>query len=626
MPAKQIYEFGEFRIDADERLLLRDGKTIPLTPKAFETLLALVENSGHVVKKDDLMKRVWPDAFVEEANLAQNVSAIRRVLDTNGEQHIETVPKLGYRLVVKARVGEPEPKTQPTPLPVAAVESKKIPPTTGSQAKRRVIGISLAAVVLIALGMGFWRLSTRFEAGPIRSIVVLPLNNLSGDATQDYFADGITEELTTEVAKVAISGPLRVISRTTAMHYKNTSRPIPEIARELRVDAVLEGAVMRSGEHVRITAQLIRAADDEHIWAQAYDRNVADALSVQADIAKDIARQIRLEITSPEQAAHANRLQPSAEAQDSYLRARYEWNKRTTEDLHRARELFQQTTDLDPTYAAAWAGLADTEYVLVANQNGGTPDGFARAKAAAQRALDLDDSLAEAHASLGILNWAYHRNWPAAEQQYKRAIELNPNYATAHQFYGLGLSSQGRFEEAIAEERRAVDLDPLSQALINNLGRVLYYARRYDEAISVERSAIATEPNYIFHHRIFGLALMAQGNNQQALAALRDPKLAQEFLQTTVDLVSVYVRLGQRDAALALLRELKQRARKEYVLPSQFAHVYADLGEADTAFQWLNKAVEDERSPQMMMLNSPEWDVLRNDPRFAAVVKRIIAH
>jgi TolB-like protein/DNA-binding winged helix-turn-helix (wHTH) protein len=545
MPSKQIYEFGEFRIDADERLLLRGGKSISLTPKAFETLLALVENSGHVVKKDDLMKRVWPDAFVEEVNLAQNVSAIRRALNGQGAQYVETVPKLGYRLVVKARViSEPETTEQAPPRPVGSASQPQKALRVTPEALRfsktaKLVAFGLIALALIGAGVLAWRLRSSPAAAPIHSIVVLPLANLSGDAQQEYFADGITEALTTEVAKVAKAAPLRVISRTTAMRYKNTSRAVPEIGRELKVDAVLEGAVIRSGDHVRITAQLIRAADDEHIWAQAYDRNVADALSVQADIAQDIAREIKLEITPPEYAARARRPQPSAEAQDVYLQARYEWNKRTTEGLHRALELFQQTIDLDPTYAAAWAGLADTEYILVANQNGGTPDGLVRAKAAAQRALALDDGLAEAHASLGILNWSYDRNWLAAEREYKRAIELNPNYATAHQFYGLGLSGVGRFEEAIAEERRAVDLDPLSQVLIDNLGRALYYARRYDEAISVERSAIATEPSYIFHHRIFGLALMAQGHNQEALAALRDRKLADEFLQTTVDLVSV---------------------------------------------------------------------------------------
>lgn len=630
MAPSQIYEFGEFRIDSAERLLLRNGKAIPLTPKAFETLLALVENSGHVVKKDDLMKRVWPDAFVEEVNLAQNVSAIRRVLDRNGTHYIETVPKLGYRLIVNTRIVRESVGNSDPVLPSQQAEEgprKELRETRAEPRFRNAKGLITIGIVAALVGAAVltWQIKRSTQAAPIRSLVVLPLTNLSGDPQQNYFADGITEALTTEVAKLAKSASLRVISRTTAMRYRNTPRAVPEIARELNVDAVLEGAVIRSGDHVRITAQLIRAANDEHIWAQSYDRSVADALAVQADIAQDIAREIKLEITAEEQPARSKRPQPSPEAQDVYLRARYEWNKRTTQSLHRARELFQKAIDLEPSYPAAWAGLADAEYVLVANQNGGTPDGFVRAKAAAQRALELDESLAEAHASLGIVNWAYDRSWPEAERQYKRAIELNPNYATAHQFYGLGLSSQGYFEEAITEERRAVELDPFSQVLINNLGRVLYYARRYDEAIRVERSAIAAEPNYIFHHRILGLALLAQRHDREALDALRDQRLGYEFPQATVDLVSVYVRLGERKAALAVLRELEQRASKEYVLPSQFAHVYADLGETDAAFRWLNKAVAEERSPQMMMLNSPEWDVLRKDQRFAAVVEKIAA-
>lgn len=642
MSAKQIYEFGQFRMDPAERLLLRDGTAIPLTPKAFETLLALVENSGHVVRKDELMKRVWPDAFVEEVNLAQNVSAIRRVLDTETEQYIETVPKLGYRLILKARIRSEAPQpaeaAQESRLaakapasgsaPAQAAPAEKTPDLAARQPRFNIgrrIATAALLVLLVGAGVLVWRLRSNSRVAPIRSLVVLPLVNLSGDRGQDYFVDGVTEELTTQIARFAEVAPLRVISRTTAMRYRNTSKSVPQIGRELNVDAVLEGAVIRSGDHVRITAQLIRAANDEHMWAQSYDRNVLDVLSAQADIAQDLATQIRIEIRSAEQASRGNRPQPSVEAQDLYLRARYEWNKRSTENLHRARELFQRAIDLEPNYAAAWAGLADTEYILVANEHGVAPgDGFPRAKDAIERALALDDNLSEAHASFGILEWAYDWNWPEAERHYRRAIELNPNYATAHQYYGLGLASRGRFDEAVAQERRAVDLDPLADILVTNLARVLYYARRYDQAANVCRQGLTTDPNSSGHHRVLGLALQAQGHDQQALPELlKAQDLFPGWVEPMADSVLSYVRLGKRQDARAVINELNRMARNGYVPPSQLARAYAYLGDREKAFEWLDKGIKEERTSQLMELYTPEWDVLRDDPRFVQIQRRV---
>lgn len=639
MPTKQIYEFGEFRIDADERLLLRDGKPVPLTPKAFETLLALVENSGHVIKKDDLMKRVWPDAIVEEVNLAKNVSTLRQAIEGNGQQYIETVPKLGYRLIVKARIiGElqPEPITDqraaaagPSVAPIEATTKRAVPELT-AKAKKGVIVIGLAVVALVGLAVGVWLLRQKLaEARPIRSLVILPLTNLSGDASQEYFVDGITEELTTELAKLAKAEPLRVISRTTAMRYKNTAHAVPEIGRELHVDAVLEGAVMRSGDRVRITAQLIRAADDEHIWAQSYDRDLIDALTVQGEIAQDIAKQIKLQISPVEQARRLRRATPSAEAQDAYLRGRYEWNKRSHPSLLKARTLFQQAIDKEPSYALAWAGLADTEYLITANALLMPPsEGMPRSKAAAQRALELDDSLGEAHMSLAMVTYAYDRNWPAAEREYRRGLQLSPNYATGHQFYGIGLSSQGRFEEAISEERRAVELDPLSQIINANLARILYYARRYDEAAAVCREAIAVDPNYALNHQMLALVLLEQGHKDEALKeVLAARQLSPDFTGPLVTLVAAYARSGKKKEALAAIQELRQMAQERggYMAPHYFAMAYAELGQMDLAFRWLDKAIDEERSPFMMLLNvTPEFDALRGDPRFDAEVKRMV--
>ena len=636
MPAKQIYEFGEFRIDPDERLLLRDGKPVPLTPKAFETLLALVERSGHVVKKDDLMKRVWPDSFVEEVNLAQNVSAIRKALNGQGEQYIETVSKTGYRLIVKARiaseVAEEPPLLSQTAGTAAQTEVtlQAEPDGAPSRKKIRPVAIGVAAVTMLGLGWLVWRVSVRpASVAPIRSLAILPLTNLSGDPQQEYFVDGVTEALTTEVAKIARVEPLRVISRTTAMRYKNTSRAVPDIAGELRVDAVLEGAVVRSGDHVRITAQLIRAANDEHIWAQSYDRNLVDTLEVQGEIAQDIAKQIKIEIAPQEQARKAKRPPPSFEAQDLYLRGRYEWNKRTPQHLLRARALFQQSLDLDPNNALAWNGVAEAEYLLGSHGYDVMPpsETMPRAKAAAQRAIELDEDFAEAHASLAIITWSYDWNWPAAEREFKRALELNPNDAVSHQFYGIGLASQEHFEQSIAELKRAAELDPLSQPISVTLGRMLYFARRYEEAIAVCRKAVELDPNFMAGHEVLGLVALAAGRNDEALRELgRAHEMITDSTWALMNLGRAYARSGQRQAAWAALNELKQTAQHKYVPAYEFASLYAELGQMDTAFHWLDKAVEERPGTLMAIRVEPVLDALRADPRFAGVVRRIVPH
>ncbi len=634
MSDKHIYEFGQFRIDPDERLLLRDGKPVPLTPKAFETLLALVENSGHVIKKDDLMMRVWPDAIVEEVNLAKNVSTVRQAIETNGEQYIETVPKLGYRLIVRARMVEgPEhhakAETQAAAVAPAVHSTQPAAVLAGAESaakKKQAIVIGLAALALIGLSVAAWRLRLRQgETAPIHSLVILPLTNLSGDANQEYFADGLTEALITDVAKVAKAEPLRVISRTTAMRYKNTSQAVPQIARELQVDAVLEGAVMRSGDHVRITAQLIRAATDEHIWAQSYDRNLVDALAVQAEIAQDIAKQINLQI-EPEEAQKAKRSSPSVEAQDLYLRARYEWNKRTPQSLLRARTLFQQALDNDPSYALAWVGFANTEYLL--SQNGyeivSPVEGMPRAEAAARRALELDDHLGEAHGSLGMVLWAYEWNWPAAEREYQRALELNPSDASLHEFYGIALASQGHFDQAIAEQKRAVELDPLSPIIRLEVARMLYFARRYDEAAMALRKVTQLEPDFFPGHEMLGMVAMSAGHNDEAIRELlRARQLAPDSTWALMNLIRACARSGRRQEALARREELRHLAKQKYVPAYQFAVISAELGEMDAAFQWLEKAFDEPSAVMMLIKVEPIFDSLRGDPRFMAFVKRL---
>jgi len=486
----------------------------------------------------------------------------------------------------------------------------------------------LSGIAALLLWLNTGNLRTRIFARSrpmeIHSIAVLPLTNLSNDPAQEYLSDGMTDALITDLAKVS---QLKVISHTSVERYKGTKLPLPEIARELGVDAVVEGRVMRSGDHVRITAQLIRASTDEHIWAESYDRNLVDALTVQADIAQDVAKQINVQIKPGQQAGRRNRPLPSIEAQDAYMRGRYEWNKRGSQNLLRARALFQQALDRDPNYALAWAGLADTDYLLSSFGNDvvSPREGMPRAKAAAQRALELDDGLAEAHASLAMVTWAYDWSWPAAQQEYKLALTLNPNDAMAHQFYGIGLASQGHFEESIAEEKRALELDPLSQIINANVARMLYTARRYDEATIILRKIVELEPNFYPGHIILGMVAVAAGREEEALSEIRRAReLAPDSTWALTNLARAYARSGQRQAALATLDELRRVAKQRYVPAYQFAIVHAELGQADTAFQWLDRAVEEPSSIMMLIKVEPSFDALRGDPRFAAVIKRIV--
>jgi TolB-like protein/Tfp pilus assembly protein PilF len=491
-----------------------------------------------------------------------------------------------------------------------------------------IASFSLAGIAALLLWLNTGNLRTRIFARSrpmeIHSIAVLPLTNLSNDPEQEYFSDGMTDELITDLAKVS---QLKVISHTSVERFKGTKLPLPEIARELGVDAVVEGRVMRSGDHVRITAQLIRASTDEHIWGESFDRNLLDALAVQADIAQDVAKQINVQIKPRERTRRRNRPLPSIEAQDAYMRGRYEWNKRGPQNLLRARALFQQALDRDPNYALAWTGLADTDYLLSSYGNDvvSPREGMPRAKAAAQRALELDDGLAEAHASLAMVMWAYDWNWPAAQQEYKLALTLNPNYAIAHHFYGIGLASQGHFEESITEEKRALELDPLSQITNANLARMLYTARRYDEAITILRKIVELEPNFYPGQVTLGMVSVAAGREEEALSELhRARELAPDSTWALTNLARAYARSGQRQAALASLEELRRIAKQRYVPAYQFAIVYAELGQADTAFQWLDKAIEEPSAIIMMIKVEPSFDMLRGDPRFADVIKRIV--
>jgi len=490
---KHFYEFGPFRVDPLKRRLLRDGEPLRLPPKAFDLLLVLVEECGRTVEKDELLKKVWPGTVVEENNLNQNITALRKSLGDSRQdsRYIATVPGLGYRFVADVRRVEADGLVEQTAAPDLAPEPP--PRLDGVVRPNRLFRYALLLLVPLAVVALVYALYTKEkpeQPGPaVSSIMVLPLENLSGDPEQEYFADGMTDALIGDLAKI---GGLQVISRTSSMHYKGTKKSLPEIAKEIKVDAVVEGTVQRSGDRVVIRAQLIHAASDRHLWAQTYERGMRDVLDLQSEIAQAIAREVKIQMTPDEQARLASRHPVRPKAFDDYLQGRYlYWNKRTEENLAKAIEHFRNAVKEDASFAQAHVGLADCYNAMGTVQVGALPPIEARrlAEQSAVKALELDAGLAEAHSALGHVkhfNW----NWTGAEQDFKRAIELNQNYANAHNFYAGYLMSRGRVEESIAASNRARELDPFSLSISAQRGFLLENARRYDEAIAQLRQGV----------------------------------------------------------------------------------------------------------------------------------------
>jgi serine/threonine protein kinase/tetratricopeptide (TPR) repeat protein len=485
------------------------------------------------------------------------------------------------------------------------------------------IAIALLLGALLAFNVGSLRdlVAGRPAKPQIRSLAVLPLDNFSQDPSQDYFADGMTEELTADLSQ--ISG-LRVISRTSVMRYKHLKKPLPEIARELNVDAMVEGSVLSSGGRVRITAQLIYAPADQHIWAKTYERNLSDVLLLQSEVARTIADEIRITLTPQEQLRLAGARRVNPEAQDAYLKGRYYWEKRTSDSRKKAFEYFQQALDKDPRYAPAYVGIAEYYSVLPFYTNSTPDEVFPKAKAAASKALELDDTLAEAHASEAYIRAYYDWDWAGADQEFRRSLALNPNDASVHHRYSRFLASLGRVDEALTEIKRARELDPLSLVVKANRGVIYYFGGRYDEAIDELKSLLEKEPNFSVAYWGLGLAYEQKKMYKQAIASFEKASdLDKGDSNWIASLGHAYAEAGDKPAARKKLDELKFLAKQGGSPPYQFALVYAALGEKDQAFEALEKA-EEERSTLLTYLKmDPRLNSLHSDPRFQKLSRRM---
>ena len=502
---------------------------------------------------------------------------------------------------------------------------------------RKLIGITISLAVIAAGLLAFQLLHSRpnEESGrrgaaslpaegstiPEKSIAVLPFDNLSRDPDNAYFAEGIQDEVLTRLAKVA---DLKVISRTSTQHFKSSPDNLPEIARQLGVANILEGSVQRSADQVRVNVQLIKAATDGHLWADIYDRKLTDIFAVESEIAKSIAEKLQAQLTGSEKTAIASRPTDNTEAHQLYLKGRFFWNKRTGDDLKTAADLFQRAVAADPSYAGAYGGLAQS-YLLIPVFGAGAPrDFFPKAKVAARRAIELDDTSAEGHSALAML-LLFELKLPESEKEFRRAIEINPNYATAHHWFGNSLLvTEGRFDEGIKEGERAVELDPLSLIINADLGSTLMVGRRYDEAIAQFRRTLTLDGNFAYAHWNLGEALYLKGDVQAAIAEYEKAAALDDDPQIRALLARAYAETGKKEQALEILRKLKETGQHHYVRSYLFSLIYIGLGDKATAIDYLEKAREDAETPDTTWLNvDPVFDPLRDEPRFKQLVAKM---
>ena len=600
-------------------------------PVPHDVLVHLVTHAGRVVGKSELMESVWKDVAVTDDSLVQSLMEIRRALG-QAEGIVKTVRGRGYlfdtgvEMVTKDAVptqGQDPHRDQTTDSSVRHETSTNRP---GLSSALVVVAV-IAGIAAIVWWIGF---SARREAsapaptGTIRSIAVLPLQNQSRDQEQEYFADGITDELITQLGKI---GSLRVISRTSVMRLKGTRKALAEIAQDLNVDAVVEGSVARSAERVRVIAQVIQVNPEKLLWAERYDRALGDIVMLQGELAREITTAIRIALNADEQARLRDVRPVNRDAYEALLKGRYYRNKRTEATTKKAMEYFREAIEKDPSYALAFASLSDS-YISLALSEAlqevlPAREAFPQARAAVNRALAIDDTLGEAHATLGHIKFQYDRDWADAEKEFKRAIELNPNYAGAHHWYALCLVWMGRQDEALDEIRRARELDPLSLTINASVAWILAIGEQYEQAIDQSRKTIEIDPSFPLGHYRLGQTYVLSGRYVEAVAPLKRALALSGNPRVTAELGLAHALAGNRGEALKLVGQLNEQSKQRYISPFNRAVIYGGLGDKRRAMEWLEKAY-DERSVSLNLLKlSPAFISLRGDVRFVAMVRSL---
>jgi len=610
-PERTAIRFGVFEVNFQSGELRKNGVKIKLQEQPFQLLTLLLEHPGEVVTREQLRQRLWPDGiYVDfERSLNRAVVKLRDALGDSAEsaRFVETVPRRGYRFI--APVGDTV--AAPIVQPPAALNHRK--------STMRWWSIGLIAVLLPGLVIFTLRLmtSSQLQQRSVQAIAVLPLENLSADPAQDYFADGMTDELITELAQL---GKLRVISRTSVLRYKKTRLALPEIAHELNVDAVVEGSVLRSGDRVRISAQLVDARADRHLWAHSYEGELRDVLAVQREVAHEIAQQIRLSVSAEQN--HEVPVRPLVpEAHDAYLQGRYHANKQTQKEIETALQYYRATLVKDPNYAPAYAAMAEC-YDYLALYYWKPTDAMPRAKAAALKAVELDDSLAEAHAVLGVVYLEFDWNWPAAEREMRRALELNPS-SSAHLFYAEYLASLGRRDEAVAEIERARSVDPFSLRVMSEGVLWEFVARNYDQAIQAGRAALASEPNNAPLYSYLALVYATQKRYAEAIEFAQTSRRMDESPFIAAMVAYTYAAAGRRADAERALAGIGEEIKEQYSCSYEVGAAYTALGEPNQAFHWLDEAYEYRSTCMVALKQDPRLESLHSDPRFQTLVKRV---
>ena len=631
MQAKEASRHLKFAVfDADLRAgeLTKNGKRLSLQEQPFRLLALLLEKPGELVTREELQARLWPETIIDfDHGLNKAVSKLREALGDSAEnpRFIETVARRGYRFLADVAVigdGDVEPLPGDSPdgrLPALLAAPTKVKLKRPFRAAILLLfGLGLALVA----GLAVWGFYHRIRSPPaIRSLAVLPLENLSGDAAQDYFVDGMTDALIVRLAKISA---LRVISRTSAMTYKKTRKPLREIARELSVDAVVEGSVSRSEERVRVAAELIDARTERHIWAEHYDENIRNTLILQNKLSSAIADQILIAVNPLEKRTLATTRTIDPNAYEAYVKGRFFWNKRSGESLRTAIMYFKRAIAIDPAYAEAYSGLADA-YAIAGDWKYGvmsSREAFPLATAASAKALELDNSLGEAHASLAFVLDLYGWNWEAAEAEFKQAIKFNPGYATAHQWYSWHLFILGRNDEAMLELQRAQTLDPLSLIINADIADALCAAHRYDEAIAQSQKTLKLDDNFAAGHYELGQALAQKHMYDAAIAELQKAiALSGHSGAYDSNLGYAYALSGRRDEAIRIIDGLESRRSQNQSADADIALIYMGLGDADEAMRRLDRAYEARFKASILL--RPIFDPLRPDPRFQALLRRM---
>jgi TolB-like protein/tetratricopeptide (TPR) repeat protein len=574
MPPGRHYEFGAYRLDEQDRMLFREGEHVPLSPRAVALLLELVQAAGRVLTREQLLQQLWPNIVVEEGSLTSHISVLRKTLAAGapGREFVETVPKRGYRFVAPVRCG-------------------------GSEAS---------------------------ESGVHRDmLVVLPFENLTTGDKYDYFSDGLTEEMITGLARLS-PACLGVIARTTAMQFKSTAKSIAQIGGELGVSHVLEGSVRRAEERVRITAQLIRVSDESHLWAESYERGLHDVLAVQAEVARAVAREVRITLTPTEQLRldRGTGRAVNPQAHELYLRGRHFWYRRTEETMRKSIECFEEALRLDPGLAAAHDGICDAHTMLACRGMAPAVESFHKAKAAAREAIRMDPELGEGYASLAHVR-LHDWDWVGLESEFRRAVELNPGYAIAHYWYAEYLMAMGRTEQAVARVRHAWELDPLNSVINASVGMIRYLAHDYDGALSALWRGLEIDPAHYVSHLRVGLACLQKGLVREGTGAMqRAVELSGGSTEALAGLAQAHAVGGDRQAMETVVQQLVASGDR-YTSPYNVARAFGAVGDTRRALEWLEKAYQEHNPDLIELTREPSFRSLWPEEKFRQLVRRI---